>query len=148
MKKILAFFRRLSASPTPQSLLNKNLAAAALMVEAAAMDGSISLQEKQTIRSLLMEKLALEQNQIDALIAEALKQQSDATHLMRFTRTLKDTMSEEERLQIIEMLWRVAAVDGHIDDYEDNLIRRVAGLLYVSDRARGDARKRALQSLV
>lgn len=146
MKKISALLKRLSAGTSSQAILNKNLAAAALMVEAAAMDGSVSLQEKQIIRSLLVEKLALEKNQIETLIAEALQQQSDATHLMRFTRTLKETMNEEERLQIIEMLWRVAAVDGRIDDYEDNLIRRVAGLLYISDRARGDAKKRALQS--
>lgn len=124
---------------------DKQLAAAALLAEAAALDGTFGRREEATIRELLTEKFALTGEEADDLLAAARKAQDEATHLMRFTRSLKDHMDEAERIEMIEMMWRVAMADGVIHHYEDNLIRRVAGLLYVPDRARGEARKRAEQ---
>jgi uncharacterized tellurite resistance protein B-like protein len=63
---------------------------------------------------------------------------------LSFTRTIKDGYSPEDRVEIIEMLWEVAYADGVLHDYEANLLRRVGGLIYVSDQDRGDARKRVL----
>ncbi|HXV73152.1 MAG TPA: TerB family tellurite resistance protein, partial [Sphingomonadales bacterium] len=144
MNRIKSFFKAFGSGASANAHSDKNLAAAALMVEAAAMDGAVGAREKGVIRALLTNRLGLDASEADILLAEALTAQSDATHLMRFTRTLKDTMGEAGRVELVEMLWRVAAADGVIHDYEDNLIRRVAGLLYVSDRARGEAKKRAL----
>jgi uncharacterized tellurite resistance protein B-like protein len=145
MNRIKSFFQSLGGAPAEtKTAPGKNLAAAALMVEAATMDGTFGRREEETIRALLTERLGLSPEEAVDLLTEARAAQADATHLMRFTRTLKDTMGEAERIQLIEMLWRVAIADGVIHDYEDNLIRRVAGLLYVSDRDRGEARKRAL----
>lgn len=144
MNRIKKFFTALSApAPGAKPYSEKNLAAAALMVEAAAMDGTIGEREKAAIRALLTSRLGLSADEAEELFAAARQAQADATHLMRFTRTLKDAMGEAERIDLIEMLWRVAIADGVVHDYEDNLIRRVAGLLYVSDRARGEAKKRA-----
>jgi len=120
----------------------KDLAAAALLVEAACMDGTLGNRERQTIDWLLIEHFGLEREEAEMLFNEALTAQEEATHLMRFTRTIKDNYSEEERIELIEMLWEVAFADGVIHDYEDNLIRRIAGLIYVSDRDRGEAKKR------
>ena len=53
----------------------------------------------------------------------------------------------EERIELIEMIWEVVYADGELHDYEANLLRRLGGLLYVSDRERGDARKRVLARL-
>jgi len=145
MNRIKSFFTSLGRKEAKADApSDKNLAAAALMVEAAAMDGTIAAGEEKAIRELLTGRLGLSESEAGELFFAARRAQADATHLMRFTRTLKDTMDEAERVQLIEMLWRVAVADGVVHDYEDNLIRRVAGLLYVSDRARGEAKKRAL----
>ena len=63
------------------------------------------------------------------------------------TRVIKDNYSQQERVELIEMIWEVVYADGVRHDYEDSLLRRIAGLIYVSDRDRGNARKRVLERL-
>ena len=77
----------------------------------------------------------------------AVTEQSEASQLLGFTRAIKDRYSLEERIELIEMIWEVVYADGELHDYEANLLRRLGGLLYVSDRERGDARKRVLARL-
>ena len=67
-----------------------------------------------------------------------------SNQLYAFTRVIKQGFEVEDRVEMIEMLWDVACADGEIHDYEASLVRRVAGLIHVSDRASGEARKRAL----
>ena len=68
----------------------------------------------------------------------------DMVEVYGFARRVKDAFEHDERVQMIEMLWEVVYADGEIHDHEANLLRRVAGLIYVSDRESGDARKRVL----
>lgn len=143
--RIKALFKNLTAPESKKKAAHfsdKNLAAAALLVEAAHMDGTLGISERDTIYGLLTKRFSLSRDEADDLFNEALSIQNEATHLMRFTRTIKDNYSESERIELIEMLWEVAFADGVIHDYEDNLIRRIAGLIYVSDRDRGDAKIR------
>ena len=63
---------------------------------------------------------------------------SESAELFHFTRIINERLSFEERVEIIEMLWEVAYADGVLDEYEDSLLRRVGGLIYVPDRERGD----------
>ena len=130
-----------------QSFGRKELAACALMVEAAAQDGVIDAKEEAAIRGIAGRSFGLKAEEIDLLVAEATKAQDEANHLIRFTRTIKDEFDEDERIELIELLWEVAYADGILHDYEANLLRRVGGLIYVSDRARGEARKRVLARL-
>lgn len=123
------------------------LAAAVLMVEAARMDGDFDRSERQSIRSLVTEHFGLDDAEADDLIAEAEAVHDDSNHLVRFTRTIKETYPPEERIAIIEMLWEVVYADGVLHDYEANLLRRIGGLIYVSDRDRGAARKRVTERL-
>ena len=123
------------------------LAAAALLVEAAAMDGHYGEAEQAAIGRLLRRKFGLNDTEADSLQELALAEQSEANQLLGFTRVIKDRYSEEERVELIEMAWEVAYADGELHDYEANLLRRLGGLLYVSDRERGEARKRVLARL-
>jgi uncharacterized tellurite resistance protein B-like protein len=123
------------------------LAAAVLMVEAARLDGNFNLSERQSIRALVTGHFGLDEEEADALINEAESVHDDANHLVRFTRTIKDSYPPEERIVIIEMLWEVVYADGVLHDYEANLLRRIGGLIYVSDRDRGAARKRVMKRL-
>lgn len=123
------------------------LAAAVLMVEAARLDGDFGAAERDSIRTSIMRHFDLDAEETEALIDEAASIHDDSNHLVRFTRTIKDSYPPEERIAIIEMLWEVVYADGVLHDYEANLLRRIGGLIYVSDRDRGAARKRVTERL-
>lgn len=123
------------------------LAAAALLVEAAVLDGEFDVAERATVERVLKAHFKLDDAQALELIRDAEAAVEDSNELYTLTRTVKDGLEIEERTAIIEMLWEVAYADGELHDYESNLVRRLAGLLYVSDRDSGDARKRVLARL-
>ncbi len=123
------------------------LAAGALLVEAACLDGHYGEAEQAAIGTLLRDRFELNAEEAASLHELALAEQSEANQLLGFTRVIKDHYSHEERIELIEMVWEVAYADGELHDYEANLLRRLGGLLYVSDRERGEARKRVLARL-
>lgn len=133
-----------SESSGPRGVDELQLAAAALLVEAARMDDNFGSDEHAVIERLLRDRFSLSAEEADALVGAADKASSEAVELYGFTREIKDAFDSEERIRMIEMLWEVAYADGEVHDHEANLLRRVAGLLYVSDRDSGDARKRVL----
>jgi uncharacterized tellurite resistance protein B-like protein len=81
------------------------------------------------------------------LIDTAVEQHHDANRVYAATRLIRDAFSDAERIDMMEMLWEVAYADGELHDYEANLVRRVAGLLYVRDRDSGIARKRVIERM-
>ncbi len=123
------------------------LAAATLLVEAARMDDEIGDRERARIRDLLEQRFSLSGVEANDLLASAETVTEGPAQWHRFTSTLKDRFSDEERIQMIEMLWEVVYADGELHDLEASLLRRVGGLLYVSDRDRGAARMRVLERL-
>ncbi len=123
------------------------VAAAALMVEAAHLDDSYGDGERDTILRVLTQRFMLSSEEARELLQAAEAAQGEAVQLHGFTKEIKDALEPEERVGIIEMLWEVAYADGHLHDYEAHLVRRVAGLIYVSDVDRGSARKRVLDRL-
>jgi uncharacterized tellurite resistance protein B-like protein len=118
------------------------VAAASLMVLAARMDGTFDEVERETIRATLQRHFQMRAAEAEALIEEGHGTVDESTELYGIIRVVRDHLDPEERIRIIEMLWEVAYADGDVDDYEANLVRRVAGLLYVPDRDSGAARKR------
>ena len=118
------------------------LAAAALLVHAAVIDGKFSEAEQRTLRALLQERFALDDHQVDDLIQQATAAEQESVDLYQFTRLLNDKLDEAGRARVIEMMWQVAYADGHVSDYQDNLIWRAADLLGVSSRERIALRQR------
>ena len=123
------------------------LAAAALLIEAARMDGNVDDAERHAIAEQLAGCFNLNGEETDALIEAAGAKVDESTQLYPFTRVITDRFSEDERIRMIEMLWTVAYADRRLHDYEASLVRRVAGLIHVADRDNGAARKRVLQRL-
>lgn len=121
------------------------IAAAALLVEAALMDGNFDPVERGKIAQLLARRFELGAARAEALIEAAEAQVRQTPQLYGFTRVVKDEFAYEDRVELIEMLWEVAYADGELHDFEASLMRRIAGLIYVSDRDSGGARKRALE---
>jgi len=120
-----------------------HLAAAVLLIETAQMDDAIDDVERQMIFDLVRQRFTLTDAEVAAVVKMADEVAHDAVELSRFTRRLRDGFDHDERVELVEMLWRVVYADGVVHDHEANLLRRIAGLLYVSDRESGAARKRA-----
>ena len=123
------------------------LAAAALLVEAAVLDGEFDQTERETVLRLLQERFELTTREAQDLLQDAEDTIAKSNELYTLSRTVKDNFEHDQRIGLIEMLWEVAYADGVLHDYEANLVRRLAGLLYVSDRESGEARKRVLAKL-
>ena len=144
--KALLFGDR-SADEEAAEIDELQIAAAALLVEAAVMDGHFEAEERDAMARVLGSHFGLNDEETTLLIARAEREVAASVELYHFTRTIKDRLEPGERTKILEMLWEVACVDGSIHDYEAGLVRRVAGLLYVSDRESGEARQRVLARL-
>jgi len=123
------------------------LAAAALLIEAASMDDSFDTAERSTILKLLTARFGLSPEEAAEILSAAESEVAESNQLYAFTKTVKDAFDHEQRIEVLEMLWEVAYTDGELHDYEANLIRRVTGLLHLSDRESGAARKRVLERL-
>lgn len=139
-------FKRLkglfSPARAPNADISPALAAAALMVEAARADGHYAGPERAIIDEALAAEFGVAPEACASLRAEAERLQDGAVGLYRFTRALKP-LAADQKIRIVEWLWRVVLCDGERDSFEDSLIRQVCGLLYVSDVDSGAARQRA-----
>lgn len=123
------------------------LAAAAVMVEAAMLDGTFDEDERASILGLLQRRFRLSDAEARALLADAEAEAAEKADLYAYTRAIKDRFDHDQRVEMVEMLWEVVYADGQVHDYEANLMRRICGLLYVEDAESGDARKRVLDRL-
>lgn len=123
------------------------LAVAVLLVEAARMDDEFDADERRTVAHRLARRFELSDETAEELLQQAEAKAQDSVELYTFTRTVKDAFAHEDRVELMQMLWEVAYADGELHHYEANLMRRVAGLVHVSDRESGEARKRALDHL-
>jgi uncharacterized tellurite resistance protein B-like protein len=118
-------------------------AAAALLVEVAQMDSAFDEGERDLIERLLGARFGLDREEAHALVERAEARIAGSTQILPFTRLVKDRFGYDERVELMEMLWSVVYADGEVHDYESSLLRRLAGLIYVSDADSGAARKRA-----
>lgn len=123
------------------------IAAAALMVEAAQMDEDFDARERAKILDLVTARFELSREESESLIEAAEARVAEASALQGFTRVVKKAFSHEERVELMEMLWEVVYVDDELHDHEASVMRRVSGLLHIPDRESGAARKRALARL-
>ena len=146
IKKIGNFF---AAETTEQSKTQpidaEKLAAAALMVEVATQDGDYDQDERNVIEGILINKLKLSSEDALELLAIAEDKQSQSIQILSFTKEIKNHFDDQGRANIMEMLWGVVFADGEEDAYESNLMRRIAGLLYISDKESGEIRKKVMQ---
>jgi len=98
------------------------LAAAALLVHAAAIDGEMSQRERDKLRSVIKQRFALNDQAADELIAKATEAEHESVDLYHFTRLLNRSLNEPGRARVIEMMWEIVFADGQRDELEDNLL--------------------------
>lgn len=122
-------------------------AAAALLVNAAVIDGHFDTAEREVIENVLRDRFDLDEEALGELIEEAVAEVDRSAQFFAFTKAIKDNTTHEERFDVIRMLWEVAYADGVLHDFEASLVRRVCGLIHVPDKESGLARRRALENL-
>ena len=131
-----------------KSDINKNLELlCGLMIEAANTDGEIDQNEKEKINSVLVDVFNESPDEVINVLNKAIQNRDNSKSLHFYTSKINKEYSEEKKLLLLEILWEIVLSDGKLHDYESSLIRRLAGLLYISDVNSGNARKRALNNI-
>ena len=116
--------------------VDKNLAAAALMVQVISADGVVTPEEEERMHKLLHDHYGLERDDAEQLARDARAAQNEAVDLYTFTSVLKRDLNEDERMLLVEDLWEMVFADGELHEMEDNVVWRVAELLGVHARHR------------
>jgi uncharacterized tellurite resistance protein B-like protein len=124
------------------------LAAAALLMHAATIDGSVSQVERDKLYAVIKQRFELDAHATDALIEKATAAEQEAIDLYQFTARLNRSLNQAGRARIVEMLWQIVCADGVITEFEDNLVWRAADLLGISRHERIALRERVMGSRV
>lgn len=130
-----ALTRLFTGSKPSDSAIDTKLAVAALLVHLASVDGVVTKKERETISAVLQDEFDLDQHQVEKLIEEATRRDKDAVDFYQFTSTLSK-LEEDERINIIRLMWQLVFVDDENHELEDNMVWRVAELIGVSARQR------------
>jgi uncharacterized tellurite resistance protein B-like protein len=112
----------------------------ALFVHAAKMDENYTDKEKSIILKALSDISNKKESNLEIVLKEAEKKESQSNQILEFTKEVKNS-EKNFRLKIIEVLWKIIYSDGVSDMYESTLMRRLSGLLYVSDKETGDIKQ-------
>ena len=110
---------------------------AALLIHAAKMDENYTIEEKKIIERAMTKLTGKNSTEISEIIASAEKKEAEENQIVTFTREIKKK-DTDFRKKVIDVLWKIILSDGKSDIYESNLMRRICGLLYVSDRESGE----------
>ena len=129
-------FKKFFKKKENESPNNKNVLIIALLIHAAKIDENYTEHEKKIIKKVIMDLNKINSNQADELLKLAEIKEEESNQIIEFTKEIKK-YSMEFRFKIVEIIWKIVYSDGNSDDYESNLIRRICGLLYISDKDNG-----------
>jgi len=133
---IKRFFDQQLSSQTDNNAGNRErrlrLASAALLFEVLKTDNHIDERETAAFKEILARDLKLDTEELDEIARLAEEEARQAVSLYEFTSLINESYNYEERVQLIENMWRLALADNHLDKYEEQLIRKTADLIYVS----------------
>ena len=133
---MIKFFKKKTKSNNESYLSN----IASLLIHAAKIDEMYTFEEKEIIKKTLL-KLGAEVNNIDEIITNAESNEEKSNQILDFTRDAKN-VSESDKLKIIEALWKIIYSNKNVDIYESNLMRRLAGLLYIDNKSMGEIKEK------
>ena len=144
LKEIASFFSDLTGETAPLPFQDNDyrVAAAALMVHVATLDGDLSEEDRVKLHDLLKARFELTQEQTVELIEAAVAADHEAVDFYHFTHTLMRVLDEPGRQRIVEMLWEMAYTDHKVTEFEDNVMWRIADLLGISAQQRLELKRR------
>ena len=129
-------FKKIFTKPKEEDKNNKNILIISLLVHAARIDENYTEVERKIILKAVMDLNKVNEEDGEKILANAEKEEKESNQIVEFTKEVKK-YSIDFRLKIIEIIWKIVYSDGASDNYESNLIRRICGLLYVSDKDNG-----------
>ena len=138
-------FKKIFKKEKKENSDNKNILVAALLIHAAKIDENYSDIEKKIIKEALINLNNINSDQAEELMKLAEKKEEESNQMLEFTKEIKKHPMEF-RLKIIEIIWKIVYSDDVSDNYESNLIRRICGLLYISDKDNGIIRAKVQNS--
>ena len=112
----------------------------ALLIHAAKIDENYTLKEEEIIKKTLL-SFKVNSNDLDKIILEAKRIEENSNQILSFTKEVKN-MTEQDKIKIIESLWKIIYSNNQADIYETNLMRRLGGLLYIDSKTMGDIKER------
>ena len=135
LKSLKHFFNKISVSDNSNIGTTEHdirVAVCALFVEIARIDETFTPDEMETVLSILKDRYRLSKKHADALIEEAEKELENSVDLWQFAKLINENYSNQEKMELVEMLWRIVYVDGKMDDYEHYLMSKLKNLLRLS----------------
>ncbi|MCF7520136.1 TerB family tellurite resistance protein [Pseudoalteromonas sp. L21] len=132
LNKIKQLFSAMNDTQSNISEHDLKTAVAALLIEVMRADSELQDDEQQTLNDTLKKYFSLTDDEVQELIDSASKNLDEAIDYFQFSKQINAQCSAEQRIDIIELLWRLAYADGELDKHEEVVIRRVASLLYVT----------------
>tara|TARA_Y100000816_G_scaffold185908_1_gene134942 strand:- start:104 stop:526 length:423 start_codon:yes stop_codon:yes gene_type:complete len=136
-------FKFLNKDKEKSNTNSESVNIASLLVHAAKIDENYTSKERDIIKKTV-KKLYPDLDNLDDIVVQAEQKENDSNHIQEFTRDAK-SLSTEHKTIIIETLWRIILSDGKSDIYENNLMRRLAGLLYLDDKVIGEIKVKILK---
>ncbi|AQS35523.1 hypothetical protein Sps_00303 [Shewanella psychrophila] len=147
LAKLKQFLTSHSQAATPEEKARQlNLAAVSLLLEVVFADETLSEEEARMLPQLMTKALSLTQAEAEELIYEAKKIQGDSISLYEFTKEINEQCDVEQKQKLILAMWKLAYADGQLCQYEDQIIRRTADLLYLKHSELIQMRNIAIES--
>ncbi len=140
-------FKKFFKKKENTNLNNKSILVAALLIHAAKIDENYTNDERKIIKKAIIDLNNISTEEAEKILNESEKIEEESNQIVEFTKEIKK-YSMEFRLKIIEIVWKIVYSDGTNDNYESNLIRRICGLLYVSDKDNGIIKNKVLNSIL
>jgi uncharacterized tellurite resistance protein B-like protein len=122
------------------------VATAALLVEMARMSTEVTEEERETVWRAVQDKFDLSAEETRELMHLGEEEAREATDYFQFTSLINESFTAEQKVRLVEHLWRVAYADGHLHMYEEHLVRKIADLIHVPHKAFIAAKLRARES--
>ena len=138
---MIKFFKNKNKNDMDSSLIKIT----ALLIHAAKIDENYTEKERKIIRKAIVE-LDSKDNNIDEVLIKAEEIEKNYNQILDFTKEVKN-MNEDSKIKIIEVLWKIVYSDNNPDMYENSLMRRLSGLLYLDPKIVGDTKKRVINNL-
>ena len=137
-------FKFLNKDKQKLDINKESINIACLLIHAAKIDENYTSEEKEIIKKTV-KKLYPDLDNLDDIVSKAEQKENDSNHIQAFTSDVK-SLSFENKIIIVETLWRIILSDGKSDIYENNLMRRLAGLLYLDDKILGETKVKVLNN--
>ena len=139
------FLKNKNKNKNKNDMDNSLIKITALLIHAAKIDENYTEKERKIIRKAIVE-LDSKDNNIDEVLIKAEEIEKNSNQILDFTKEVKN-MSEDSKIKIIEVLWKIVYSDNNPDMYENSLMRRLSGLLYLDPKIVGDTKKRVINNL-